>query len=211
MEVITGGAVACPFEEACTLALVGPSRSGKSTLLRNILQHKDVMFTTPVTSVLYCYNVWSDEFNQIKDTEFVKGLPTMDDIEKLTASRDHTLLVMDDLGELLGKNKFVSDIFTTISHHYRMSCCITLQNLYMANIRTLSLNLMYIILFKNCRDVQQVKTLGTQLGLRKVLLEAYTELTERYGYLLIDLTGRCTPKLLIRRHILPGENMVTYG
>ena len=211
MEVITGGAVACQLEEGCTFALVAPSRGGKTGALFLILKYRDVMFKTPVQSVLYCYNVWSDNFNDIEGVRFMKGMPTLDDIEKLSEDRSHSLLILDDLAESLQKNQFATELFTAYSHHFNMSVGITLHNLFTPHMRTISLNLMYYFLFKNPRDTEQIKLLGRQLGLRNVILQAYNDMDEKYQFILLDLTGRCSEKLRIRRNIFPGQVMISYG
>ena len=211
MEVITGGAVACPLESACTFALVGPSRSGKSQTIRKIIQYKDAVFTSPIHTVLYCYNVWSDDFNAIEGVTFLKGMPSRADIEKLTASRLHSLLILDDLAEALQKNAFATELFTAYSHHFNMSIGVTLHNLFTPHTRTITLNLLYFFLYKNPRDTEQVKLLGRQLGMRSVLTQAYNDMDAQYQYIVVDMTGRCSEKLRIRRNIFPDENMISFG
>ena len=73
-----------------------------------------------------------------------------------------TLLVKDDL--MSSMDDRVVDIFTKISHHRNLSVVYLTKNLFYKNkqTRTLSLNTLYIILFKNARDATQVANLARQ-------------------------------------------------
>jgi hypothetical protein len=75
------------------------------------------------------------------------------------------------------------------------------------------LNSHYYILFKNKRDVNQIKTLGRQLfpGKSDILVESYLDSTSKpYGYLLIDLHPKSDEAYMLRSLIFPDENMVLY-
>ena len=75
--------------------------------------------------------------------------------------------------------------------------------------RDISLNTHYFILFKNPRDIQQIKLLGRQLG--KKLLNVYLDATEDpFGYLLIDLSPGKKDSYMLRSRIFPAEHMIIY-
>ncbi|GFS65520.1 uncharacterized protein TNCV_2469071 [Trichonephila clavipes] len=68
-------------------------------------------------------------------------------------------------------------------------------------IREISLNAHYLVLFKNRRDQSQITHLGRQLYPRKVKFfqECYTDASSKpYGYLLIDLKPETDESLRVR-------------
>ena len=88
-----------------------------------------------------------------------------------------------------------------------------LQNLFHQGkyARDISLNSHYFILFKNPRDCQQMRYLGTQLGIRKKLMSAYEDATLLpFSYLMIDLSPKCESTYMLRAHIFPFEDTVIY-
>ena len=69
--------------------------------------------------------------------------------------------------------------------------------------RDITLNTHYFILFKNPRDINQIKILGNQLGMcDKVSLDYEDGTTESYSYLLIDLSPTRDKSSWLRTHIL---------
>ena len=79
--------------------------------------------------------------------------------------------------------------------------------------RNISLNTHYIILFKNPRDSQQISTLARQMypGKSHFLIETYQDATKKpYGYLFIDLKPNTNDQLRIRTGILPDDTHYVY-
>ena len=75
------------------MTVAGPSQSGQSSLIRQIIQHRDVMIKPAVRQILWCYvmeSSWMRHFNN--NVSFHEGLP--DALEDLPPQ---TLLVLDDL------------------------------------------------------------------------------------------------------------------
>ena len=73
------------------------------------------------------------------------------------------------------------------------------------------MNTHYFILFKNPRDIHQIKYLGSQLGFRKKLLEAYLDATaEPFSYIMIDLAPGSDSSYISRSHIFPKELAIVY-
>ena len=80
-------------------------------------------------------------------------------------------------------------------------------------IRSITLNAQYIILFKNPRDRLQVTHLARQMYDRdsKVMEDAFQDATSKpHGYLLIDLKQATPEHLRLRTNILPGEALAVY-
>lgn len=79
--------------------------------------------------------------------------------------------------------------------------------------RSISLNAHYIFLFKNPRDVTQVKYLASQMfpGKTHLLIEAFKDATTRpFGYLLIDCKQKTSDNCRLRTNILPSQWPITF-
>ena len=189
--------------------VAGPTSCGKSTLVKHIIEHKDVMIDPVPDHIIWHYGEWQPMYDTMSGVEFVEGLP---DIKKLDP-KQRTLLIIDDLmGET---DQSVMNLFTKGSHHRNLSVLHLVQNLFNKNkhTRTISLNAHYLVLFKNPRDASQVTQLAKQMypGHVKFLQEAFADATsEAYGYLLIDLKQQTPEHLRLRTNILPDEIQYVY-
>jgi hypothetical protein len=219
MEITSSTSVPFPFQEGSTIGVYGPTCSGKSSLIARILENKKVMFETEPQKVLYCYGIYTDSYHALEqcmpEIEFRKGLPLLEEIETF-ANGKHNLIILDDLMADICKQTWSDKIFTMYSHHLKLSIIFVSQNLFpqSKNMRNIALNLKYLIMFSSPRDIHQLGLLGSQLGERKKLLEAYTDAVlhgERFSYLLIDLTPSCDKKYRWRTKIFPEKYTVIYA
>jgi energy-coupling factor transporter ATP-binding protein EcfA2 len=201
------------FKHPFTCMLAGPSKSGKTTLLKKILQLNNILIDKQPTRIVYCYSIWQPAFNELRTTvsptiEFVQGLPDIDEF----SSSETNLLILDDLMRECGKDSSICKIFTVDSHHKNISVFFITQNLFSKekNTRTINLNCNYLIIFNNPRDRTQISFLARQMYPEqpKFLLECYQDAVEnkQYGYLLIDLTQSTQPKFRVQTGIIPVED-----
>ena len=209
------------FMGPCNIAVVGPTLAGKSRLIFKILSRLSVLFTTDNVpkEVLYCYGVYQPLYTEMADEipnfTLHEGLPTRNEILQFADGHQDRILVMDDLANKLVQSESILELVTQHMHHRRLSTIIVTQNLYMQGkyARTISLNLQYIILFKNLRDTTQVSFLGRQLFVgHNRLIEAYHDATkEKNGYILIDLSPQqVDDNLRLRSHIVDGLCIIYY-
>ena len=108
---------------------------------------------------------------------------------------------------------FIANLFCRESHHKNVSVFLLLQNLFHQGkySRDISLNSHYFIVFKNPRDSQQIRYLGTQLGIRKKLMSVYEDATLLpFSYLMNDLSPKSEITYMLRSHIFPFEDTVIY-
>jgi hypothetical protein len=184
----------------------GPTMSGKTQFVLNLLKHSKVVFDKPVDRVVYCYSEWQKCFEELPNVEFVKGVePVLDD--NFFSNKKHNLLILDDLALSVCDDVRTTKFFTQGIHHRNLSVMLILQNLYKQGkaMRDIMLNAQYLILFKNVRDVNQISVLARQTGLPH-LTEAYRKVTsERYQPLVIDMRPETEDYLRIRSHVSPGE------
>ena len=201
------------FQGPTTISMSGTTGSGKTTLLFEMLNHKDQMFDVPPRKILYCFGVWQKAFeNKDHYIDFHEGVPTEEVIAEFVDG-EHNIIILDDLMDQVVKNERVQHLFTRGSHHRNLTIIYINQNMFAQGkcARTLNLNTHYMILLRNPRDVSQVTVLGKQIGLGKVLREAYEDcMSKPYGYLLVDLSPHCKDNFRLKTCILPSEDSVVY-
>ena len=205
-----------PFITPTTISLSGISGAGKTFWVRRLIQNLDLMFEPCPVKVMYAYNVWQNIFSEMEKEHdfinFVEGLPTENDLENLLDNNPQCLILDDMMLECLN-NARIERLFTQGSHHRNLTVIFLNQNAFCQgkNARNINLNTHHMILFKNPRDTQQIKLLGRQLGFGKCLEEAYVDaLSEKYGYLCIDMSPHSEDLHRMRTNIFPSEDTVVY-
>lgn len=158
-----------PISTPTTILICGSTQSGKTYFTKLLLQNPKRMFTKQVQKIIYAYSEYQNIFDDMKTTNpgiiFHQGLPSKEDIDQYTEAIDHTLLVLDDLMLKIVQSEDCVHLFTVTSHHRNVSLIFLTQNLYPPRkySRTISLNCLNVILFKNYRDSRQVITFGSQI------------------------------------------------
>ena len=133
---------------------------------------------------------------EIENLEFVRGV-SFEFIDSLKNNGTKYLLVFDDSCEEICNSKAFVDI-ATARRHRGLSTIYIKHNLFHQSRlrRDVGLQNTHIVLFKSPRDVMQVTTLSTQLGLGSELVDWYRETTSvPFGHLLIDLSPRTDDRL----------------
>ena len=198
------------FESPSTWVVSGMTGSGKTFWLYKLLQNKDIMFVSPPNNIRYCYSVWQNVFDDMENelnVTFLEGLPSVEHIKDIFDGK-HNLIYLDDLQHEVSNNKEIEKLFTQLSHHNNLSVIYINQNLYYQGkcARTMNLNTAYTVMLKNPRNIQQAALLGMQIGMRKVLKEAYQDVNKKqYGYLIVDLSPKSNEKYRLRTNVFPDE------
>jgi hypothetical protein len=189
-----------------TCIVSGPTSSGKSFFVFRLIENMGEMITPVPAKIIYCYGEYQSMFDNYPQIEFHEGLPDTSMFDGTS-----TLLILDDLmGEA---NDTVTNIFTKVSHHRNVSVILLTQNIFHKNLRTISLNSHYIVLFKNPRDAGQVSTLARQMypGNSGFAIEAFKDATsEPHSYLLFDLRPEQDDSLRLRSNIFPDQEHCVY-
>lgn len=209
-----------PFSSPTTIGIFGPSQVGKSFLLSDLLIQSDIAFSTKPEWILYCYSVKLLTFPELKNQlgsriTFHQGVPTRALVDEVTQEKKHGIIVLDDLMVEVCSDLETSSLFTIGSHHLNITVVFIGQNLFPGGkfSRSISLNLHYLILFKNLADAQQIKTRARQIfpNKTKQFMEIFNDATAvKYGYLLLDLSPNGDEELRIRSNISPGEVPIIY-
>ena len=200
------------FQGPWTMQVVGGSGSGKSMFIKRLLDNANVMMNPPPDRILYCYSEWQDMFGEMKNVEFYQGLS--ENLIKRENLHGHTVLVVDDLADEADE-KLLEKIFTKYSHHRFISIILVLHSLFypgLRNMRLISLNTQYLVIFKSARDQNSISIVARQMFGQdyKYVLQAYEDATkQKFGYLLID--SKVSDGLIrLRSKIFPGEVTICY-
>ena len=131
-----------------------------------------------------------------KNLEFVQGV-NFECIDSLKSNGTKYLLIFDDSSEEICNSEAFVDI-ATAGRHRGLGTIYIKHNLFQQRKqgRDVELQNTHIVLFKSPRDVMQVTTLSTQLGLRSKLVDWYRDATSvPFGQLLINLSSRTVDRL----------------
>ena len=190
----------CP----CTIQIVGPTMSGKSSLTRKLLTHARTMFHPAPTRIVYVYGVFQDEFKTFDPTvQLVHGIEPLLREENFFDKSQPTLLVLDDVMDEIAQHKNATALFTRDVHHKNVTVLFLSQNLFKQgkNMRDITLNSQYLILFKSVRDVQQIKVLSQQLGMPHLEPAYQKAIKEPYGYLVVNLRPETPEIIRLQSHL----------
>ena len=198
MEEIVLGTESYYFVHPFTCIIAGPTGCGKTYFVKQLLQSN--LIDPQPQQILYCYGQYQPMFDAIEQQwsksdvaiRFHQGIP--DDIEQMLSKSTNVpkLLLLDDLMQDASSNPRITKLFVQGSHHLNLSVIFIVQNFFQkgSEMRTISLNCHYLVLFKNPRDRSQISALGRQMYPRngKALSDAFIDATSQpYGYLVINL------------------------
>ena len=189
----------------------GPSQSGKTTVLRKILEnHKETIcgINKNIIKVVWCYGKWQKYYDQsLTGVEFkyINDMPNEEDV------KGYDIIVLDDLMHRIDKSPYISILFTAGTHHDKQSVVVLTQNYYQKGevCNTLRKNAHYVILFKDPGDTSQVRTMSWRMFPEnpKYLIAAYRIATSKpHGYLLIDRSQGTDDNFRLRTDIFPTES-----
>ena len=133
---------------------------------------------------------------EIQNLEFVGGV-NFEFIDSLKNNGAKYLLTFDNSCEEIFNSKAFVDI-ATAGRQWRLSTIYIVHNLlHQSNLgRDVELQNTHLVLFKSPRDVMQVTTFSTQLGLGSKLVDWYRDATSvPFGHLLIGLSPRTDDRL----------------
>lgn len=201
------------FNQPFTCLIAGATRSGKSTLVKNILSNCETLFNKDSLRVMYCHGMLTNKDPEtIPDVhlQYYTTLPNEKEIDDFAPD----IIVIDDLMVELSKSPQLLNMFTKGSHHKNINVFFLTQNLFFNSPiwRTLSLNAHYLFIMKNPRDRSQINHIARQFYPRQpnILTEAYEDATrEPFSYLKIDATPETPDDYRIQSRITSEDNKGT--
>ena len=215
------------FQIPSNMMIVGPTSSGKTTWLKNLLNYKKEYFNVePEMMILFykehqkIYDEMENIMNDGKTTE--KNFPVFKKFKNPPRSVEELkdifmtypksvpkVVIFDDYLDEVGPP--LKYLFTVLTHHYNCFTIFLSQTLFdkAKELRTLSINTQYMVLFNNPRDRMSISQLAKQVFPGKVdlLNQAYELATKgrAYGYILLDFHQRQDDRIRVRSHIFPKE------
>lgn len=202
------------------LFIAGPSESGKTTWLINLIKWRAQLIDKPFSRICLCYSTWQPAYEKLRqiapDTVFIDGMPPLGN--DFWSSIENSLLVLDDLAGELFKEAKIAKLVTVDSHHRNISVCLISQNLFPQGkkSREISLNMTYLNIFKSPRDLSQINYIARQIDPHnwKSITETYQNIIEKNPHqsLFIDLSIKTPRELLLRSYTFENNtpNMAVY-
>ena len=214
------------FQIPSNMMLVGPTSSGKTTWLKNLVKYKDSLFATGPKSMLLFYKEHQKVYDEMeklmnegknggnlpvfkKYKNPPKSIEDLKEIFSTFSKKTPKIVVFDDYLDEIGPP--LKHLFTVLTHHYNCFTILLSQTLFEKknDLRTLSINTQYMVLFNNPRDRMSISQLAKQVfpGRVQLLNEAYRKATKEreYGYLLLDFHQRQDDRVRLRSNIFPQE------
>ena len=133
---------------------------------------------------------------EIKNFEFVRGV-NFEFTDSLKNNGTKYLLIFDDSCEEICNSKAFVDIATAERHRGLSAIYIKHNRFHQSKLgRDVELQNTHIVLFNSPRDLMQVTTLSTRLGLGSELVDWYRDaMSVPFGHFLIDLSPRTDDRL----------------
>lgn len=195
---------------------VGGTQSGKTRLCLRLLSDPSLFHPKPVRIVFH-YDQFQEIYVQAKTLLAAKGVElllfkgcsdiNLDSIDKLPG---HTILLIDDFSEHTSSSDAIARIATN-GRHKNISLWLVWHSLFSKHpaSRIIVQNVRFAFFLPSLRLESQLRTFGSQLGMRDAMLWAYRECLEDdnadgYRYLLVDL-GPATPSIMRLRSRIHQE------
>lgn len=198
-------AVSVYLKHPFTMLIAGPTGSGKTHFVRNLINSAKIRCDPPPTKISYFYGEYQEIFNSMPEVRFVEGL--QEDMISAAGGGQPEWIVIDDLMLEAANQSFISNLFTRGSHHRNISVILIAQNFFMRGreSRNISLNTQYVVCFKNPRDKSIATNIGRQMFPTKSakFQRVYEEATRHpYSYLFIDLKPDTDDNLRLLANVL---------
>lgn len=188
--------------------IVGPSQTGKSSILKKFLKYANDICYPPFEKICYQYGCYEDDFKDYPYVDFVQNY------DPYYFSKDYTegksvLLILDDVTDSIDNS--IALLYSREAHHNNVSVWCSFQNLYNRDLkwlRTVSLNTQYLIVTKAIRDKHNLRSLQISMfpGLSKYFFSSFEDATSHcWKYVLYDLHPSTPSFLRVRTGLFPDE------
>ena len=195
----------------------GPTCCGESQFVKRLLVSGEDIIDSARENIIWCYGMYQPAYDEMLKTipniTFVAVVPC--DLETQINPSIRNSVVIDDLMHELTNDQRMTNLFTKGCEHRNLSVIFILQNMFHRGkeLRDMSLNSHYLVVFKSPRDSSQVNHLARQMfpGHVKYMQEAFEDATKRpHGYLFCDLKPETPTDFRLRTNIFPGETQYAY-
>lgn len=194
-----------PFLHPFTMVVSGPTGSGKTRLVKEILE-KRFIAPTP-TRITWIYKRWQPLYEEMRrnlpNIQFIQGIPSNIDRDDFFLANQNNVIVLDDMMSTCSNDPKIADLFTEGSHHRNLSVINLTQNLFPCGKTAVTQrrNTQYMIVFKSPMSQDQIKILGAYIYPTRVpeFIKVYKQATDQpHGYLIIDAKQDTPPNMRLR-------------
>lgn len=210
------------FKTPFGMLVCGPSQSGKSEFLFNLVKFREDLFTNQFERIIYCQaNSFSAKnqsfFERLKSEfstiELCQGLPSISGLN-LDLNNSPSLLLIDDLMTSVLWSQAMVELLANEVHNYNISVVIVLQNYFASGKfgKTLIRNCQYRVFFYTRVQQLELRTISSQISDNPNFFAANFEFLYKTfpnspsHYLLIDGHFRTqSADLWCRSNIFPKE------
>lgn len=195
-----------------TATLAGPTGSGKTECLLNLIMSAKSIVDKPPVEIIYCYGAWQEKFTTVQGVRFHEGL--LDTEKDIPNDGQMRWLILDDLMEEAAGKSGTNNLYTKGSHHRNICVFFVTQNPFLKSLRTMSLNTHYFFFFKNPRDGLMIVNFAKQAfpGMAATIRAVYKKATTRpWSYLFVDMRQETNDRFrLIGNYADPDRDMIVY-
>ena len=123
------------FKHPFTANVSGPTSSGKTHLVKTILEYCTSLITPSQQRIVWLYKRWQPLYDSIIATvfpkvEFILGIPPELDQDYFINPQYRNLVILEDLMSTSSKGPRINELFTEVCHHRILSVITINQNLY---------------------------------------------------------------------------------
>lgn len=197
------------------LFVCGPSKSGKTHLVAQLLINESTFSARPSKKIIYVFQYWQAKLAEIKQLNlvdiFLQGGEELKSRLSEFISTD-CLIIFDDQMHSRSSLEYISELFTGEARHNKMSLIYICQRIFhdKAEQRIIRDNSDYFCLFKNPKGGQSIKILSTQMTGDSTLADVYHAATSLspHSYILVDCrqqannTTKYLTNLFTRNHVV---------
>jgi len=204
------------------MLVAGPSQSGKSHFLLNLVKFREQLFTANFSRVIYCQKNIHTEKNKaffahlqelFPQAELVQGLPVLSELH-LNINAIHTLLLVDDMMRDVVGCIGMNNLATNDVHNFNITVIFVFQN-YFARGKygnDLVRNCQYKVVFYNRTEMLELRTISTHtVDTPRFLSYNFNYLQrhypeDRHHYILIDSHSKSPmSQMWCRARIFPDD------
>lgn len=202
------------IQRNAAICVCGPSLSGKSHLIMNILKNADRLYEQVFDKVYWFYGENTSMINRLPREipnihfTFIEGLP--EDFTPYIHPNEYSLFVIDDLMNQACDSKAVLDLFTNKVQHSDLSCYLSMQTcMASGKLRSTLVRCAHILfLLNNPLDQGIAYSIARKVMPhdRKTFMEIFHRAVSRpYGYLMVVGTQNIPDEARLRTDIFDGS------
>ena len=204
------------FIENFKISIFGPSRSGKTNFLSDILRNLDAITIKKSDNVYYIFTEWQDKLDELRRQglvdKFLEGNSNIEtELKQILKPNEKNLVIFDDQASKKEVVEFVGNLFSIHARHSNMSVIWVSQIIFDGNnVRNIRKNSDYIVIFKCPQDCLDIIHLSRQMTKGKLLQDIYEHVTdnEPYSYVFCDVTQESVQKIKFRSHIFQQDGLI---